>query len=149
MPSVTLALDLGTKTGYAVSTTPIIYGTESLIPPSRFSGGGYRFLHFQRWLGQAHLQYGFEEVVFEAVHRHAGTAAAHIYGGLLGILTAFCEEMGVPYRSYGVGSIKKHVTGKGNAGKDEVISAVQKQGFAPADDNAADAIALLLLHLSR
>lgn len=144
-----LALDLGTKTGYAISTSPVSHGTVTHKAQSRFAGGGYRFLHFQRWLGRTYLEYGFREVVFEAVHRHAGTAAAHIYGGLLGILTAFCEDVGVPYHSYGVGSIKKHITGKGNAGKDEVISAVRKLGFAPADDNAADAIALLLLHLSR
>ena len=35
------------------------------------------------------------------------------------------------------------VTGKGNAGKDEMIAAVVKRGFTPADDNEADALALL------
>ena len=42
-----------------------------------------------------------------------------------------------------MGTIKRHVTGKGNADKQAVIDAVRKLGFAPADDNEADALALL------
>ena len=52
-------------------------------------------------------------------------------------ITAF-RTRGVP-----VGTIKRHVTGKGNADKQAVIDAVRKLGFAPADDNEADALALL------
>ena len=43
-----------------------------------------------------------------------------------------------------VGTIKRHVTGKGNAGKATVIAAIRARGFDPADDNEADAIAILL-----
>ena len=32
---------------------------------------------------------------------------------------------------------------KGNAGKDEVLAAMRKRGHAPADDNEADALAIL------
>ena len=42
-----------------------------------------------------------------------------------------------------VGTIKRHVTGKGNADKQAVIAAVKALGFNPADDNEADALALL------
>ncbi|MDH1428274.1 hypothetical protein N5J23_17280 [Comamonas aquatica] len=42
-----------------------------------------------------------------------------------------------------VGTIKKHATGKGNAGKEDVIAAMRARGHAPADDNEADALALL------
>ena len=37
-----------------------------------------------------------------------------------------------------------HVTGKGNADKAAVIAAVRARGFNPADDNEADALAILL-----
>ena len=40
-------------------------------------------------------------------------------------------------------TIKKHATGKGNAGKDAVIAAMRAAGFKPSDDNEADALALL------
>jgi Holliday junction resolvasome RuvABC endonuclease subunit len=43
-----------------------------------------------------------------------------------------------------VGSINRHVTGKGKAEKAAVISAVTALGYQPAYDNEADAIALLL-----
>jgi len=42
-----------------------------------------------------------------------------------------------------VGTIKKHATGKGNAGKEDVIASVTARGHAPVDDNEADALALL------
>lgn len=47
-----------------------------------------------------------------------------------------------------VGAIKKHATGKGNANKEQMVEAVRALGFHPADDNEADAIALLLYHHS-
>jgi hypothetical protein len=39
-----------------------------------------------------------------------------------------------------VGTIKRSLTGSGNASK----GAVERRGFAPKDDNEADTIALLL-----
>jgi Holliday junction resolvasome RuvABC endonuclease subunit len=42
-----------------------------------------------------------------------------------------------------VGTIKRFITGKGNASKDQVIAAVQAHGHKPEDDNEADALALL------
>ena len=43
----------------------------------------------------------------------------------------------------GVGTIKKFITGKGNAGKKQVIKAIKARGFDPQDDNQADALAIL------
>ena len=43
-----------------------------------------------------------------------------------------------------VGTIKRFIAGKGNADKAAVIAAVRDRGFVPADDNEADAIAILL-----
>ena len=42
-----------------------------------------------------------------------------------------------------VGTIKKHATGKGNADKAAMVAAMHALGHAPADDNEADALALL------
>lgn len=106
-----------------------------------------RYLRFRRWLAEMHATLGLVEVHFEEVRRHRGTDAAHVYGGLLAMLSSWCEEAHVPYASRPVGEIKKFVTGRGNADKDQVISAVRAKGFAPADDNEADALALLLLVL--
>ena len=50
----------------------------------------------------------------------------------------------MPYQGVPVGTIKRFASGKGNAGKDAVIAAMRARGFAPSDDNEADALALLL-----
>jgi hypothetical protein len=39
------------------------------------------------------------------------------------------------------------MTGKGNANKDEIITAVKHKGFNPETDDEADAIAIMLLAL--
>jgi len=141
-----LALDLGTTTGWALRNRDdhITSGTIS-FKHSRFEGGGMRYLRFTRWLGElAHLSGGLTRIVFEEVRRHAGTDAAHIYGGCLGHLSAWCETRSVAYEGVPVGTIKRFATGKGNADKAAVIAAIHALGFHPADDNEADALALLL-----
>ena len=82
-------------------------------------------------------------LLFEEVRRHVGTDAAHLYGGFLATLTSWCEQQGIAYQGVPVGTIKKHATGKGNAGKAEVIAAMRVLGHPVTDDNEADALALL------
>ncbi len=140
-----LALDLGTATGWALRSMGMITSGCLSLKSSRFDGGGMRYLRFRRWLEQLQVDAGpIGAVYFEEVRRHVGTDAAHVYGGLLGQLTAWCEEHGVAYQGVPVGTIKAFATGKGNADKAAVIAAVQARGFSPADDNEADAIAILL-----
>ncbi len=140
-----LALDLGTTTGWASLTDSAIHSGTMSFRPSRYDGGGIRFLRFRSWLDQLAIDAGeFTSIYFEEVRRHAGTDAAHVYGGLLATLTAWCEQRSIPYQGVPVGTIKRHVTGKGNANKAAVIAAIRERGFDPADDNEADAIAILL-----
>lgn len=137
-----LALDLGTTTGFCVGKAAPSSGTAS-FKAGRFEGGGMRFVRFRRWLNEIAAAHGpLTMVVFEEVRRHAATDAAHVYGGLMATLTAWCEENGVPYQGIPVGTIKKHWTGKGNANKDAMIEASRSRGLSPADDNEADAQAL-------
>lgn len=141
-----LALDLGSTLGWAVRLPDgtVTSGTAT-FRPGRFEGGGMGWLRFRRWLDSMASSAGpLGSIVFEEVRRHAGTTAAHVYGGFLAHLTAWCEGAGVPYQGVPVGTIKRFATGKGNTGKDEVIAAMRARGFAPADDNEADALALLL-----
>ncbi|ALK09020.1 hypothetical protein BVIR_1231 [Blastochloris viridis] len=140
-----LALDLGTTTGWASLTGGIVHSGTATFRPGRFDGGGMRYLRFQRWLTQlANDTGGLASVYFEEVRRHVGTDAAHLYGGFLATLSAWCEREGVAYQGVPVGTIKRHATGKGNADKTAVLAAIRARGFTPADDNEADAIAILL-----
>ena len=140
-----LALDLGTTTGWAMLCDGTITSGSESFKPSRFEGGGMRFLKFKRWLADMKNcgTYGIDAVYFEEVRRHAGVDAAHAYGGFMAHLTAWCEHHQIPYQGVPVGTIKKHATGKGNASKDAMISAAREIGLDPQDDNEADALALL------
>jgi len=143
---VVLALDLGTTTGWAMALNDggIVSGTVS-FRPSRYDGGGMRYLRFRAWLdGIAKDARGIAAIHFEEVRRHLSTDAAHVHGGLLAMLTAWCEERSIAYQGVPVGTIKRHITGKGNADKAAVIAAVRARGYSPADDNEADAIGILL-----
>lgn len=144
-----LALDLGTRTGWAVGLDEHIVSGVEEFKNDRFSGGGMRFLRFQRWLDEIAKSAWVEEIVFEEVRRHAGTDAAHCYGGLLGVLTAWCEAKGVPYSGVPVGTIKRHWTGKGNAPKEHMLAVAVSHGFAPKTHDEADALALLHYKLGK
>ncbi len=140
-----LALDLGSTAGWAVRTCTgtVNSGTWS-HKASRFDGGGIRYVYFAKWLDEIEELLGpFQYIAYEEVRNHKGVDAAHVYGGLWAHLTAWAERKKIPYEGIPVGTIKKHITGKGNSGKELVIAGVRKLGFAPKDDNEADALALL------
>lgn len=138
-----LALDLGTKTGWAVKGHHIGISGVQDFSLRRWDGGGMRFLRFRRWLEEMQINTDFKEVYYEEVRHHSGTDAAHVYGGLQGVLTAWCEERNVPYEAIPVKTIKKHATGKGNCNKQAMIDAAVAKGWEPADHNEADALHLL------
>ena len=143
-----LALDLGTVTGWALRAPEgqIAHGFVS-FKSQRFEGGGMRYLRFRRWLTEMKATVtgtqGIGAVYVEEVRRHMGVDAAHVYGGLLATLTAWCEHHRIPYQGVPVGTIKKHATGKGNASKDEMIAAMRALDHGVTDDHEADALAIL------
>ena len=143
--STLLAIDLGLNTGWALrDASGLITSGCRGFKPGRFEGGGMPLLRFAAWLDELHrITSGLSRVYFEEVRAHKGTAAAHTYGAFLGQLTVWCERQYVPYQGVPVATIKKHATGKGNASKELVIAAMRRLGYAPADDNEADALAIL------
>lgn len=153
-----LALDLGTKTGWALGGATYhdipwpdhkeTHGAISFANPvrNRFEGGGMRYLRFRKWLYS--LFTGgidrIDEIYFEEVRNHLGVDASHAYGGFLATLTSQCENHCIPYQGIPVGTIKKYIAGKGSANKQMVIDAVNARGYNITDHNEADAMALLL-----
>ena len=147
--AVTLALDLGSTTGWALELPggDKISGSQS-FKPDRYSGAGMRFLRFRGWLDELHSTYPVDVLYYEEVRRHAGVDAAHCYGGFMAHLQAWAESSQVPYAGIPVGTIKKYATGKGNANKEAMMQAMIDKGHRPVDDNEADAIALLYYSLT-
>lgn len=139
-----LALDMGTKTGWAVrGPNGVRSGMESCALRVR-EGPGMRWLKFRQLLSRLHTDHSLGAIYFEDVKAHGpGVHAAHAYGGFLAVLQMWSEVNRIPLHGVGVGAIKKHWTGKGNALKVDMIRVCRERGFNPRDDNEADAIALL------
>lgn len=146
-----LALDLGTTTGWALRRAGLITSGSQSFKPSRFEGAGMRFLKFQRWLDEMLKEAGgIDEIQFEEVRNHAGTTAAHVYGGFLSYLQGWCEINHVPFGALTVQQIKEHATGNKKASKEDMkkwargrLMELKLDPHALTDDNQADALAIL------
>ena len=146
-----IGIDPGTHCGYAWSDDGKIHHELSGVwdlTPKRFEGGGMRFLRMSNQF-ETLIVGGPDEcaVFFEEVRRHRGVSAAHIYGGIVAVITRICEQYMIPYEGIPVGTIKKFATGKGNASKEQMIDAANDK-FSPhdrliTDDNQADALWIL------
>lgn len=145
-----LALDMATKTGWALRDAQGLL-TSGVVDLSlrRGESTGMRLLRFRRWLREVLAvdddAHQVELVAYEATIVHArrpGSAAvAH---NLEGVLLAELEALELDYTCATPSAIKKHATGKGNAGKPAMIAAARKRwGVEPSDDNEADALCVL------
>lgn len=143
-----LAIDLGTQLGWALTKRDgSVHSGSAGFAPIKHGGHGGKFLAFMTLLNQLRNQHGdVHAVYYEDIKMHKGVLAAHAYGGFLAILQTWCYINGrVPLYGIGFGAIKKGWTGKGNADKALMIACAKQRGFAPADDNEADALAILSL----
>ena len=142
-----LGLDLGTKCGWAVLNDDGTRVESGVWHCKKGKQPGLRFATFATRLRWALLNYRPTSIGYEQVHRHTGTQAAHVYGGLLGVLLLELHDGPYCIDGWNVGTIKKTATGKGNASKPMMVrAAVQRWGHVK-DDNEADALWVALLTL--
>ena len=142
-----LGIDPGTRCGWGllIGDRRIASGAWDLAS-RRHEGGGMRYLRARRYLLEICDSYKVDAVAYEEVRRHRSTDAAHVYGGIVGIITATCEEKQIPFRAIPVGTVKKHATGKGNASKEMMRDAAeQRWDFElTSGDDEADALFIAL-----
>lgn len=139
-----LALDPATKCGFAHSCG--ISGTWDLTP-KRDESAGMRLFRLRGKLNEIRDAAGIDVLVFEAA-RNAGPkmqGALVVQSELQGVIKLWCEDSGVDYRGYSPTEVKKHATGKGNAGKELMVKAAHAKWpeLTIADDNQADALWIL------
>lgn len=146
-----LALDLGTATGFALAGPGVFVSGEWKLKERRNQSSEYRYINLRNNLDTLFAAQPFDQIWYEAVHGHKGVDAAHWWGGFRATVQMWCADRGIPFNSAGVGQIKKHATGKGNASKDEMIAAARAYGYNVPDngDNEADAISLARLALDQ
>jgi len=61
-----------------------------------------------------------------------------------GIFKFALYKRNIPVYGISISDIKKHVTGKGTATKDEMVEAIKAQGYQVLNDDEADAIGIYL-----
>lgn len=132
-----LALDIATNTGFCTSTAS---GTWDLTPRKNESKG-MRLIKLKASLRDIVQSEGITLIVFEGAVTY-GKFPNHVAVELQGVLKLFCEENGIEYKSYMPTEIKKAATGKGNAGKPEMVAAAQRYKPGVTSSDEADAIHL-------
>ena len=144
-----LGIDPGTCCGWAVldpDGARLASGTWDL-KPRRHDGGGMRYVYLRRYLAELCTALEPQAIGYEAVRRHRGVDAAHVYGGIVATLTAVAESRTIPYQGLPVAQVKRAATGKGNASKEMMVEAAQAKWGPVSGHDEADAlwIAWLLL----
>lgn len=149
--AVVLALDLGTKLGWAVRARDgkVMHGTQVFTPRASWAPG-QKWQRFRSWLSTTITEHNITQIAFEDVKRHGPgqVLAAHAYGGFRAMLEMVADQHRVTLVPFGVGQIKKHWTGSGVAKKDEMVMQAKVRGFRVVDDNNADALAILHLAIA-
>lgn len=139
---VVLGLDTATKTGWAFydsKTKRVIESGVQDFSKKRGESNGLVFLRFRKWIAST-IQQGAELVAYEQAH-HRGGAATELCVNLTGRVQEACAALHIECATVRTMTLKKFATGKGNAGKPEMIAAAHPViGRPPIDDNEADAV---------
>lgn len=150
-----LALDLATRTGWALMENGRLESGADTFDVKRGESPGTRYMRFNRWLdgmvfAQATNGQGLVEsvgaprvglIVYEQSHNRGG-AATEVAAGFTTRVQEFCARHGIEHAACHTQTLKKFVTGRGNADKAAMIEAVSRRWRRIEDDNEGDAIAL-------
>lgn len=156
MSSPILALDLGSKTGYAYQTRAgaITSGTWRLATAKELKEqegreGDCRFCRLVENVREIVLREGIETLGFEDVQFSTYTAQTQLWATFRGAVWLLgCQIPTLTVEAVPVGTLKKFATGHGAATKDMMAAALRRthpeffHGRTP-DDNEVDALHLL------
>jgi len=142
-----LALDLATRAGWAYSIDGEI--SSGVFDFASDGHKGMRAIHCWTDLNLL-MKHKFTHIYYEKPFRHMSNQAAHMFGWWEGLMYMALANNSQPEPIQAAPTaIKKFITGKGTAKKNDVIAAVEKLGYHPKDDNEADAVALLLMAIDQ
>lgn len=131
-----LGLDPGLATGVALA---FVAPGAAAVDPSRlcldlwdlssgpYDSGASRLVRLRHLLAQAAPAFvAFERPVHSVGHGAKASnsqRAVEFLGALVGTIGQWCEERGIPGVAVPVAAVKKHATGRGNAGKPDMVRA--------------------------
>lgn len=175
---IVLGLDLGTCCGYSISLFHQGDDPKNSISPRHMGqfdlsagphdSGAIRFVRLRHFLSAIRPDAIFYEDVKNVPTGVGGmpvgviiaraATAAELLGAFKATVCTWAEENRVPCTGFGIGVIKKRATGKGNAGKPDMIKAcnesfganLEVEGYETTGvDNIADSSWVLLLGLEQ
>lgn len=131
-----LALDVATHCGWAIEGLSGVWD----LSIKKDESSSYRLIRFRAKLKEICELENINLITFERTsgqHKNSLIVQSEIHG----VLKVFCSDNKIEHRAFSASEIKKHATGKGNAGKPAMIQAAQeKLGYQGKDDNEADAL---------
>ena len=138
-----LALDLATKTGWALQEAGRIESGVETFDVKRGESAGMRYVRFRRWLVDVGAR--ADIVIYEqTIIAGPGSIAREIATGFATRVQEYCAARGIEHSAVWASTLKKWTAGKGNASKADMLEAVARRwGRRVDDDNEADAVALL------
>lgn len=151
----TLALDIGTTTGWAIrKTEAVLSGSWLLATPKelrqqrklgRERTGDIRFFRLRERIEEAIRDHGIKNVVFEDVLFLSSQAQSQLWASLRAAVWMASASLRIA--CVHTGTLKKFATGTGNARKEAMVATVAKLpppwGRVVRDDNEADAVLIL------
>lgn len=145
-----MGLDPSTRTGLVLLDTskdPLWSLSEEIPAPTKFGDRIDRALGISDYALKRLEAYQPDLVVFEG-YGYANTNTLAILVEIGTFLRAVVKRSGIEYLEIAPTSLKKFVSGKGNASKELMMLEVYKRwGFTPATNNIADAFGLALIGL--
>jgi Holliday junction resolvasome RuvABC endonuclease subunit len=144
-----LALDLGTRTGWALLENDRLESGVDTFDVRRGESPGTRYMRFNRWLEEftadrihPYSRRRIELIAYEQSHNRGG-AATEVAAGFTTRVQELCARYGIEHVAVHSARLKKWTTGRGNAKKPDMMEAVARRWRRVEDDNEADAVALL------
>ena len=146
---IIIGLDIAHKTGWVVGNVHSDRTTEWMesgvenFKPDKNTSRGISFLKFRKWFGDLVTAWEPDLVMYEQPHMR-GKDATTVLMGYITRLIEVCDTRTpqVQYDTVQTNTLKKFATGKGNAGKPEMIEKAKHRfpGLDIIDDNHADAL---------
>lgn len=139
-----LALDCGSKMGWATNINGAIESGVVEFTIKRGESQGIRFLMFTSWLRKMLDITKPELVAYEQSHLRGGWAS-DLLVGMVTRIQEQCAEKKIEYTSVHSGSLKKFATMKGRASKEDMITEAKRRypKIKIIDDNHADSLLIL------
>lgn len=154
-----LCLDLATRSGWSIWAPgePVRYGSFRL-PDGQYHDLGHRLLRYGNWLGQRISDERPQRIYYEApwVGPQTSQDTVKLLFGLASMTAMLGAKTGVKTVEQNNASVRKHFLGRANTTgrkeiKKRVMAACADIGWAPKNDDEADALALLdfAVHVER